>query len=35
MTEIIQNQRHKMLAINGMPNHVHLLFGIRPIQLLS
>ena len=24
-----------MLAINGMPNHVHVLFGMRPIQSLS
>jgi putative transposase len=24
-----------MLAINGMPDHVHLLFGFRPTQSLS
>jgi REP element-mobilizing transposase RayT len=35
ITGIIQNQGHKLLAINGMPDHVHLLFGMRPIQSLS
>jgi REP element-mobilizing transposase RayT len=24
-----------MLAINGMPDHVHVLFGMRPVQSLS
>ena len=24
-----------MLAINGMPDHVHILFGFRPSQSLS
>jgi len=32
---IITANEHKMLAINGMPNHVHVLFGMRPIQSLS
>jgi REP element-mobilizing transposase RayT len=32
---IIQNHEHKLLAINGMPDHVHILFGMRPIQSLS
>lgn len=32
---IIQNQNHKLLAINGMPDHVHVLFGMRPNQSLS
>lgn len=32
---IIQNQNHKLLAINGMPDHVHVLFGMRPTQSLS
>jgi REP element-mobilizing transposase RayT len=35
ITGIIQNQGHKLLAINGMPDHVHILFGMRPIQSLS
>ena len=35
MTGIIQNKGHKVLWINGMPDHVHILFGMRPIQALS
>jgi len=26
---------HKPLIINGMPDHLHLLFGMRPMQSLS
>ena len=32
---IINNNNHKLLAINGMPDHVHILFGQRPSQSLS
>ncbi len=35
MTGIIQRYDHKVLAINGMPDHVHILFGMRPTQSLS
>ena len=35
MTGIIQGGNHKLLAINGMPDHVHILFGMRPTQALS
>ena len=35
ITGIIQNHNHKVLAINGMPDHVHKLFGMRPTQSLS
>jgi REP element-mobilizing transposase RayT len=35
ITGIIQNNKHKLLAINGMPDHIHILFGFRPIQSLS
>ena len=35
ITGIIQNNKHKLLAINGMPDHIHLLFGFRPTQSLS
>ena len=35
MTGIIQNNGHKLLMINGMPDHVHLFFGMRPTQSLS
>jgi putative transposase len=29
-TGIIQNKEQKMLAINGMPDHVHFLIGMKP-----
>jgi len=35
ITGIIQSNKHKLLAINGMPDHVHILFGMRPTQSLS
>ena len=35
ITGIIQHHDHKLLAINGMPDHVHAFFGMRPTQSLS
>src|SRR6266542_1896781 len=35
ITGIIQLYNHKLLAINGMPDHLHVFFGMRPIQSLS
>lgn len=35
ITGIIQNHDHKVLQINGMPDHVHILFGMRPTQSIS
>lgn len=35
ITGIVQNHSHKMIAINSMPDHIHLLFGFRPTQALS
>jgi putative transposase len=35
ITAIIQNHDHKVLQINGMPDHVHILIGMRPNQSLS
>lgn len=32
---IIQNHQHKVIAINGMPDHVHILIGLRPSQSIS
>lgn len=32
---IIQNHKHKLLAINGMSDHLHIFFGMRPSQSLS
>jgi REP element-mobilizing transposase RayT len=35
ITGIIQNKTHKMLQINSMPDHLHLLIGFRPNENLS
>lgn len=35
ITGIVQNYNHKLLAINGMPDHIHIFFGMRPTQSLS
>jgi putative transposase len=35
ITGIVHNNNHRLLAINGMPDHVHVLFGLRPSQSLS
>jgi len=35
ITGIIQNHNHKLLIINGMPDHLHILIGYRPTQSLS
>lgn len=35
ITGIIQNNDHKLLQINGMPDHIHIFFGMRPKQSLS
>jgi len=35
ITGTIQNYDHKVLQINGVPDHIHILFGMRPTQSLS
>jgi REP element-mobilizing transposase RayT len=35
MTGIIRNQKQKLIAINGMPDHVHILIGLRPAMALA
>jgi REP element-mobilizing transposase RayT len=35
MTTAIQNQKQKVMAMNGMPDHVHLLIGMSPDIALS
>ncbi len=35
ITGIVQNNKHKLVAINSMPDHVHILFGLRPSQSIS
>ncbi len=32
---IVRNQGHKVLQINGMSDHIHLLIGMRPVQSVS
>jgi REP element-mobilizing transposase RayT len=35
ITGIVRENDHRLLAINGMPDHVHVFFGMRPTQSLS
>lgn len=35
ITGIIQNNGHKLLAINSVPDHLHLLVGLNPKQSIS
>lgn len=35
ITGIVQHHGHKMLQIGGMPDHIHILFGMRPAESLS
>ena len=35
ITGIVQNNGHKMLQINGMTDHVHMLVGLRPVQSVA
>jgi putative transposase len=35
ITGIVQNNGHKIISINAMPDHLHLFFGFRPNQSLS
>ena len=35
ITGIITNKNHKLLAINGVSDHVHILFGLNPTVALS
>lgn len=35
ITGIVRNNNHKLLAINGMPDHVHIFIGMKPHQSIS
>ena len=35
ITGIVSAERHKLIAINNMPDHLHLLVGLRPDASLS
>jgi REP element-mobilizing transposase RayT len=34
ITGIVQNNKHKLIAINGIPNHIHIFIGYQPHQLI-
>jgi putative transposase len=35
ITGIVQNHKHKLIAINGMPDHMHVFVGLDPMQSIS
>ncbi len=35
ITGIIQNKNHKLIVINGVSNHIHMLIGMNPSESLS
>lgn len=35
ITGIVANEDQKLIAINGMPDHIHILIGIKPNKALS
>jgi REP element-mobilizing transposase RayT len=34
ITGIVQNNKHKLIAINGMPDHIHIFIDYKPHQLI-
>ena len=35
ITGIVRNQGQKLISINGMPDHLHILIGLRPSMALA
>ncbi len=35
ITGIVTNQKQKLISINGMPDHIHILIGLRPSMALA
>jgi REP element-mobilizing transposase RayT len=35
ITAIVQNKKHKMIAINNMPDHLHMFVGLHPSESIS
>ena len=35
ITGIVRNQGQKLISINGMPDHVHILIGLKPTMALA
>ena len=35
ITGIVRNHKQKLICINGMPDHIHILIGLRPSMALA
>lgn len=35
ITGIIQNHKHKLIAINSVSDHIHIFIGMKPVQSIS
>lgn len=35
ITGIVENRGHKLLAIGGMPDHIHIFIGLKPVEAIS
>lgn len=35
ITGIVEHRGHKLLAIGGMPDHIHLFFGLKPAEAIA
>jgi putative transposase len=35
ITGIVRNQGQKLISINGMPDHLHILIGLKPAKALA
>jgi putative transposase len=35
ITGIVQNHKHKLIAVNGMPDHLHVFVGLDTVQSVS
>ncbi len=35
ITGVVQGNKHKLISINGMADHIHILIGLRPTQSIS
>jgi len=35
ITGIVRNEKHKLIAINSMPDHIHMFIGLKPDTALS
>ncbi|MGQ0828707.1 MAG: IS200/IS605 family transposase [Bacteroidota bacterium] len=35
ITGIVKNKGHKLIIINGMPDHIHLFIGLKPAMAIS